>query len=60
MGYGLKAVFDIGPNENLIKMKTNLGLLSSSLVDSMNPGFYDDLKAEGKLDADVKAIEAKD
>jgi len=34
MGYGLKAINDIAANETIIKIKTNYGLLSQSLVDS--------------------------
>jgi hypothetical protein len=33
MGYGIRAVNQISAKETVMKIKTNLGLLSSSLID---------------------------
>ena len=44
MGYGLRAINKIGKNEHVLKMKTSLGLLSNSLVDSHSNEQYEELR----------------
>jgi hypothetical protein len=60
MGYGLRAVNAISSGEAVIKIKTNLGLLSSSLVDSQSPLHYKAMQEDGKSEQEVHSIETKD
>ena len=60
MGYGISAVKQIAAQENVMKIKTNLGLLSSSLIDSNSKDQYQKLKIEGKSENEIALIEEKD
>jgi hypothetical protein len=43
-----------------MKIKTNLGLLSSSLIDSNSKDQYQKLQIEGKSENEIALIEEKD
>lgn len=44
MGYGLRAIQSISNQETVIRMKTDLGLLSNNFVDSNSTDHYEFLK----------------
>lgn len=60
MGYGLRAIADVRNQETIIRMKTNLGLLSNTLVDSHSSDHYESLKLSGKSESDVSSMQQQD
>jgi SET domain len=60
MGYGLRSINAISNQEMVIKVKTNLGLLSNNIVDSNSQSHYESLKQEGKSKVEVDSLIQED